>query len=399
MNVRRPRLAALAAALPALLAPASALACEPPFTAWFVNSSFPADGAAAAPINGVIALDLQFIDSFNSSQWPSEEVFTQTVQLDVLRGGTEPVPGMWIYEPTWRRALFMADRVFAEGVTYTVEITLLNSQLGPIGIPDEDLSLTFTTGSELDEVAPAFSGLQSFTLTEAEQAVQECCTPPEDWCLGSCPPCLWCWTVDWTYRPKAQLSFRPVEDEFGRETIAYAVHRVPDAFTLPATDAEPLSVVKDVRNDEIRLEYLLDEDDPGPWCYFIRAHDLFGRTDANDHVLCRTRDELVPVTRSPIPPPDRSQCAEDLPDAGTDPTDDTDDPQPDIGPDQDTSHDAQHDTEPDSPDDEGPVMPNVTTGDTGDDCDCSSVARHSPPTWPWMLLLGATAAIVLHRRR
>jgi len=389
-------LTVVVALLTTLLASSSILfACEPPFTAWFLNGSFPGDGDEAAPINGVIAVDLQYVDSF-SGTFPGEEVFAQTVELEVLRGGTESVPGLWVYEPRWQRALFVADRPFAEGVAYTVEVGFLNSQLGPQGLDDMQTSFTFTTGNQQDEVAPAFSGLQSFTLGEQEDAVSECCPSDPEMCIGMCGACEWCWTVGWSYRPKAQLSFRPVEDEFGRSTIAYAVYRLDGASSgLPAIDAEPLSVVKDVRNDEIRLEFLLEEDDAGPFCYFVRAHDLFGRVDANTNVLCRTREELVPVPRSDVLAPDRTGCIDNTDeDAGMDSGPDAGE---DVGGDEDTDG---ADVEADSPgEDDVAVNPNVSTGGTGGDCACSAVGGASATSARWWLLVGLVGLVGLARRR
>lgn len=373
-----------------------AVACEPPFTAWFLNGSFPADGDDAAPINGVIAVDLQYVDSF-SGMFPTEEVFAETVQLEVLRGGTEPVPGLWVYEPRWQRALFVGDRPFAEGVAYTVEVGFLNSQLGPQGLDDMETSFTFTTGNRQDEVAPAFSGLQSFTLGEREDAVSECCPSDPEACIGMCGACEWCWTVGWRYRAKAQLSFRPVEDEFGRSTIAYAVYRLDGASSgPPAIDAEPVSVVKDVRNDELRLEFLLEEGDAGPFCYFVRAHDLFGRVDANTNVLCRTREELVPVPRSDVPAPDRTGCFDNTDeDAGLDSGEDAGE---DAGQDEDVSG---ADAEADVPDDgeDVAVNPNVTTREQGGSCDCSVLDGASSLVRRWFWLLGLGLFGLLRRRR
>jgi MYXO-CTERM domain-containing protein len=376
---------AMAAAGSLLGMSAPAAACSPPITAWFVQDSFPASDAEGAPINGVIAVYLDFVTQDSGSPLPEAAIFEQTVRAEVLRGGEEEVPGTWLYEPELGRMRFIADRDFAEGVSYTVEVTLLNTLLPDANYDDEVQRFSFTTGAALDEAPPAFSGLQTIGLTEEPRAESACCASVEEAC--SCGSCQWCWTVGWRYERRILLSFPTVEDEFGRGSVDYAIVRVDGPG---GENPRRVGVIRDA-NDTVNLRLpLSDAEGSGPYCFQAQALDVFGREAAPTAVRCVEDADLVPVERREVPEPDRSFCLDEDTDAGT---------FQDTGPqDEDTGTPGEDaavpDAAPDEPDAETPNV--ITTGKSDDGCGCAVPSQTPPSHLPFALLL--LAPLLLRRR-
>lgn len=354
----------------ALLVPSAVAAQEPtpPPVPWYVMDTFPADGATDAPINGVTAVRLGF---GLESVWPDDEVIRETVFLRLTRGDDEEVEGAMTIARDVGEVRYVTSFPLAEGIEFTLHIELKNSIFGNVSA-DETFEVSFTTGDGLDEAAPAFSGLQSLGVTEHARAVQDCCPATEAYCAGQpFDDCEWCWTVDWSYLPQIDLTFRAVDDEFGADAVAYLVYRVDGPEAAP--DGPP-QVVR--RYDGAGEEVLhLVVDDPGPWCYTMQAMDIWGRTDGNTTVLCGDVDDLVPIDRLEVPAEDRSNCqgeeGDPEPDVGVDMGTDTGG---DVAVGNDTGTDAGTDAETQSPTAEAPK-------DSG--CGCETPARSA--SWRWLL--------------
>ena len=367
-----------------------AQACEPPFTGWFVDDVVFA-GESAAPVNGAVAVRLQYVEGYTSAaSWPDEETVRETVSLELTRDGDEVVEGQLVIDRISREARFVADRLLAEGITYTLRVTLRNS-LFEDGTGDYEESYAFTTGDGLDEAPPAFSGLQTLEVTEHAQAVQACCEAPEEQCPCS-PSCQWCWTVDWEYRPKVRLTWRPVEDEYGYQTVNYLLYALDDADAEPGP--EPDLVFRGDERDTIAL--VMRPDDPAPWCFMMVAQDIYGRVVQSGTVLCGDQDDLVPIEREAIPQPDRSGCIDSGDDVGADTGADT-------GGGADTATSGGDDTGEGAADASGDgggvgdATTEVMTGDADDGCGCEVAAPGR--AWPWWWCLGAALVLVGRRRR
>jgi MYXO-CTERM domain-containing protein len=269
----------------------------------------------------------------------------------------------------------------AEGIEYTVHIEFLNSTWG---YPDTLDTVSFTTGDRFDEAGPAFSGLQRVGLSEQAEAVQDCCESTDDYCLGMCGPCQWCWTTGWEYLPLAQLSFRAVEDEFGPSSVRYAIYELD---SLDGDLGEPKLIVSPETAGEQNINLVVDG--AGPHCFAVRAHDAYGRWDSNSTVMCVGSDEKVPVTRLDVPPPDRQYCAETQgDDAGVDTG------VSDVG--VDSGEDAAPNEDTADAGDAGPTE--ISTGSSDDGCGCTV---GSTAAAPWSLLFAAfgIAAALVRRRQ
>ncbi len=376
-------------------------ACSPPLTGWLVDGTFPQDGEEDAPINGVIAVRLQYVEDF-SQGYPSEEVILRTVGASLTRGEGEVVEGSLEVYRDLREVRFVTDFPLDEGITYTLELELRHSLLdGDNQLPDETQTFQFTTQDGLDVAPPAFSGLQSLVLTDSEQAVRECCETPPDECL--CGFCQWCWTVDWSYPFAAELRFRSVEDEFGSDSITYAVYQLEGPED---TEGELRTIARYRRAEEQLFRFVLPEESQGPWCYRVQAFDVFGRSDNNNTVLCVGEDDFVPRERSEVPPPDYSGCLEppepavepvaepmvepaaepeDTPAPVGEPQAEPDAPEPELAP----------TAEPPEPDQEPNTNVSLDDANADDGCGCSTPAAPTPLPWGAAWLLFAGMALVL----
>ncbi len=360
-----------------------AAACEPPFNAWFVQDTFPAADGEEAPINGVIAVYLDYVEAAASVGFPDAATWARTVRPEVLRGGEEEVPGEWLFEPELKRMRFIAARDFAEGVSYTVRIGLLNSLLPAPTLEDGTFTFTFTTGSGRDEAAPAFSGLQEVGLTEVARPEQACCASVEEACV--CGSCTWCWTVGWSYPRVVDLRFAAASDEFGVGAVDYRIYRVEGA------EATPIGVVRSP-NAEVRLRLPLeDPEESGPYCFEVRAVDVFGRESGVGVTRCVEDAALVPIERQEVPEPDRSFCApEDGEEVGVE--EDAGEVEEDTG----SSGGEEVGMGGEDAGVEDAEAPNVVTGTGGSDDGCGCDAPGRRPGAPWglvglLLLLGVPA--------
>ncbi|MEL6179748.1 MAG: hypothetical protein AAFS10_12385, partial [Myxococcota bacterium] len=277
-------------------------ACEPPFTGWFVDGVVPADEQQDAPINGVVAVRLQFVDGYTSTSWPDEDRVEETVVLELTRDGDEVVPGIVEVDRVAREVRFVSERLLAEGITYTLRVELRNDVFED-GDSTVETLYTFTTGANLDEVPPAFSGLLSLEMTESARSIDACCEAPEEQCPCS-PSCQWCWTVGWDYKPLAQLSWRAAEDEFGFDSVNYLLYRLDNEMQEPS--GEPLIVYRGNASDSVSL--VIPDEDPEPWCFTLIAQDIYGRVVDPGRVLCGTQRDIAPIERLAVPQPDRSGC-------------------------------------------------------------------------------------------
>ena len=292
----------------------------PPPVPWYIIDTFPADGMEDAPLNGVEAVRLGF---GLSSQWPPDELVSDTVALRLTRAQDEEVEGVMTIEPDLGEVRYETTFPLAEGIEYTLHIELKNSRFEVPG-EDETYEVRFTTADRFDEAPPAFSGLQSLGVTEYAEAVRACCPARDDFCVGRPTDlCEWCWIVDWEYRPQIDLSFRAVDDEFGPESIAYLIYRVEGPDAAPEG---PPQIVERYGQAGDQVLHLVTQDD-GPWCYHVRAVDVWGRDDGNSTALCGDATDLVPIDRLEVPPEDRSNCA----DQGADPDADVGGDAPDAG--------------------------------------------------------------------
>lgn len=360
------------------LSPARAEACEPPVTMWSVPRVFPTPGGLDAPLNGRVVVGLEFLDASSAAEWPEQSVVEETVNVWLTRE-QEVVEGALTFDRVLHEVAFTADLPMAEGIEYTVHIELLNSYWDSTDSLD---TATFTTGDRFDEAPPAFSGLQSVLLTERSLAVQECCPSTEEYCLGSCGECVWCWTTDWQYLPIAQLSYRAADDEFGPRSLRYAVYELgsPD-------DALGEPVFVDSPDAAGTRTISLDVEGPGPYCFAVRAHDAYGRWDGNTTVTCVDADARVPIARLEIPEPDRQFCAElpsedvgvDAHDSGTD-LSEVGNPIADAG----TNADA----------DAGPAPIQTSSSDDGCGCSTQSEGRGS---WLAAVVVGLGILATLRR--
>ncbi len=349
----------------ALLVPVTAVAQDepaPPISAWEVLDTFPFDRMEDAPLNGIATVRLRLW-----SGWPEDEQVRETVALRLTRADDEEVDGTLGIRRDLGEVFFETAFPLAEGIEYTLHIELNNSLLGGGGV-DETYQVQFTTGNRFDEAPPAFSGLQSLTVTELARAVNECCPANEEYC-GGLPParCQWCWIVDWEYVPQLELHFRAVEDEFGARSLRYLVYRVagPDA---PAEGAPRMVGRYDEAGDKT---VTLTEPDPGPWCYHVQAVDVWDRPDGNTTVVCGNIDDLVAIDRLEVPPEDRSFCV----DEGGEPGEDVGQDVPGDG-DVAVGDDVGRDV---GAEDEGPA---TVTNPPDSGCGCETPAQTL--SWRWM---------------
>lgn len=374
-------------------------ACSPPLLGWHFIEFVPAQDEVAAPINGVVTARVAFVDPFGVETWPTEDEIARSVRVRLTRDGDEVVEGELIADEALQELRFVAERPLAEGITYTFEVALDNTSLDlPGDFVDETRRVSFTTGDRFDEAPPPFSGLQSVSMSQHPVAVRACCEATEDFCTSQCvAPCDWCWPVDYQYGPQAELSFRAVEDEFGTRTVSYAVFRLEDEL------AEPGAPVVIRRFDEVgpqvvRFAYAVE--DRGPFCFMVRAFDVYGRQDANNTVICKTLDDIVPIEALEVPEPDRTFClddpdpedagidAQDMGDAGVTP--DAQAPEPDA-----VAPDA-----PDENEDEAPQVVSTPPGGGDGGCLCQTPSVPSAPGVPLSALLAAgLGAMALGRRR
>jgi hypothetical protein len=289
----------------ACLLPATAMAQQdepaPPLQAWTVLATYPFDGTLDAPLNGVQTVTLAF---GSEPQWPEDEVIAETVVLRLTRAEDEEVEGTFAIHRDVSEVSFETAFPLAEGIEYTLHVELKNSFWGS---GDETYTAVFTTGNRFDEAQPAFSGLQSLGVTEHAEAVNECCEANEEQC-GGLPRdrCQWCWIVDWNYLPQVDLNFRAVDDEFGYQSLKYLIYRLDGPDSLPEG---PPQVIRREQMAGDQVVHLVNRD-PGPWCYLVRAVDVWGRDDGNTTVLCGSVEDIVPIDRLEVPPEDRSFCAD-----------------------------------------------------------------------------------------
>jgi len=374
---------------------AAAQDCALPSQGWHLLELLPADGDEAAPINGVITARVVFVDAAGESSWPEPGIIERSVSVRLSRDGDEVVEGELVADPAAGELRFVAGRPLAEGITYTFRIDLDNASLEPEReFVDEVGEVVFTTGANFDEAPPAFSGLQDVRMTQHAVAVEDCCEATQAYCETQCgSPCDWCWPVDFAYAPAAELTFRSLDDEFGPQTVSYVVYRLDDEF---AEAGEPLEVLRFGEAGAQTHRLLLTRGDEGPYCFVVQAHDAFGRKDANDSVVCRSIEDIVPIEAQEVPEPDRSLCAEgEGPDAGMDAgsVDDAGGSE-DVG-----DEDGGAGVVPDLPDEneeEAPQIVSAPVGD-GDGCGCQTPAK---PTgeMPWALLMAMVGVLVIGRR-
>lgn len=364
--------------------PRDAHACDPEVIeeGWTLVNTFPADGDDAAPINGVVTARLNF--AVHSLRWPNEEQEPNSLEMVLLRGADELVEGQVELRADLKEARFISERPLAEGVSYTLRLTLKNSEVGARG-PDQVVEVSFTTGNLFDESPPAFSGIQSMRLTQTDSPIKECCEGRERYCEGTCSnPCQWCWIAGWNYLPLVQLDFNAGEDEFGAQTVVYTVHRLdgPDA-ELPE---EPLALIRPGEAALQEFGRAFDVEDEGPFCFDVVAHDAFGR-QSRAGARCVTLDDLEPIEAVEVPPEDRSECADQ---------DDNEEMDAGLTPDAGTSDDDAG-SSPDAQDEDASEQQVVTPDSNDSGCATLSAPTRSRP-WGW-LVVGLMALWGTRRRR
>jgi hypothetical protein len=372
-------IAAAVGALSLLHSP-PARACSPELVGWYLQGTWPANGAQAAPINGAISVWL----GFSGGAWPDEDTARQTLDLTLTRDGDERVEGDFFLDPDTQRARFVSLFPLAEGITYTLRVTLRNDLFDADFGLEESFVASFTTGDLLEEeVNPAFSGLQTISLAQSPQARYACCESRPELC-DSCGNCDWCWVDDWSYPPSVTLTWLAPQRDDGPAPLTWLLYRYdsPDA-------PQGALVGRFLASDEVEraLTLVQPPGDQGPWCYLLRTVDVYGRQDNNQRLLCADLDDLTPASPREVPPEDRSGClgAEPdmgLPDASDPDADDVDAPDaaPDLAPGEDAAPDLPSD--PDMPVAVDPGAPQIHT------CGCQT--PHAPPAMsPLRLFLAA----------
>ncbi|MEO1270206.1 MAG: hypothetical protein AAFX99_19130, partial [Myxococcota bacterium] len=314
------------------------------------------------------------------------------VAVQLLRGDRDgdDVQGMLEVDPLAREVRFASRQLLDERSVYTLRVTLRNTAFEE-GRDDVEMHYTFTTGTELDEVAPRFSGLVSLELTEFALPVEACCeASSQQLCCGAV--CQWCWTVDWAYMPMAKLVWESARGEHGSHTMNHLLYRVDGDTLQPIGD--PLMVYRGDTNE--RASLILSEDDPGPWCFTMIAQDIYGRITDPGRVLCATRDSIVPIERQTVPWPDRSGCLEqdsdvgvvEESDIGVETNDTSMQHTADAGLEEVFSIDAE----------ETSIMAHGTR--TNEGCSCRLAQRGQPgPAWGWFGVLVCGVGVSLARRR
>lgn len=347
--------AALSLGLLAVSSPVDA--CSPPPEEWELAHHFPADGAIDVPVNTVLGF---WFDHYGSR--PSS--LSEGISLEVTRDGDEIVEGMLIPDEELQLLRFVPMFPLAEGIVYTATVRLAAEWEGG----EEEISFSFTTGDGLDEAPPAFSGLQSARLTEDPRPVNNCCDIPGTDCVGNCDPsaCVYCWTVDWTYRPVVHLSLQPALDEAGHSRPwIYRIYEVDGPAGVPG--GNPVAIFQPGQS---RVTLPFD----GDVCYLAQATDLFDRSDSNTNVRCVTQADMMPVGRREIPEPPEERleiCGnEDVPDVGLPSDMSDDDMEPDIP--------GGGQNQADSGDEMPPVVDVRPGSSSDDDCSCAVPSRPKP---------------------